>query len=71
MEIIAFHDCDSLMTAKKYEQVYFEQYKATLNSIEPMPKPKIKPNRIFGPKPIFIITKIFFTLTIIDKLENY
>ena len=42
MEIIAFHDCDSLMTAKKYEQVYFEQYKATLNSIEPMPKPKPK-----------------------------
>jgi hypothetical protein len=42
MEIIAFHDCDGLMTAKKYEQVYFEQYKATLNSIEPMPKPKPK-----------------------------
>jgi len=42
MEIIAFHDCDGLMAAKKYEQVYFEQYRATLNSIEPMPKPKPK-----------------------------
>ncbi len=42
IEIIAFHECDNLMSAKKYEQKYFEEYKATLNSIEPMPKPKDK-----------------------------
>lgn len=42
MEIIAFHECDDLMSAKKYEQTYFEKYKATLNSIEPLPKSKPK-----------------------------
>ena len=42
MQIIAFHECDDLMQAKKYEQKYFEEYKATLNSIEPLPKPKPK-----------------------------
>jgi len=42
MQIIAFHECGDLMQAKKYEQKYFEEYKATLNSIEPLPKPKPK-----------------------------
>ena len=42
MDIIAFHECDNLFHAKKYEQQYFEEYKATLNSIEPLPKPKPK-----------------------------
>jgi len=42
MQIIAFHECDDLISAKKYEQQYFEEYKATLNSIEPLPKPKPK-----------------------------
>lgn len=46
MEIIAFHDCDGLMTAKRYEQKYFEQYKATLNSIEPIPRPKPKISKV-------------------------
>ena len=41
IEIIAFHECNDLMSAKKYEQKYFEEYKATLNSIEPIPKAKI------------------------------
>ena len=42
MEIIAFHNCDDLYAAKKLEQSYFEDYKATLNSIQPLPKPKPK-----------------------------
>lgn len=42
MEIIAFHACENLMSAKKYEQQYFEEYKATLNSIEPSPNHTIK-----------------------------
>ena len=42
MQIIAFHECDDLMSAKKHEQKYFEEYNATLNSIEPLPKPKPK-----------------------------
>ena len=40
MEIIAFHNCENHYAARKLEQQYFEQYKATLNSIEPLPKPK-------------------------------
>ena len=46
IEIIAFHECDDLMSAKKYEQKYFEEYNATLNSIEPMPKPKAKISKV-------------------------
>jgi hypothetical protein len=42
MQIIAFHECDDLMSAKKHEQKYFEEYNATLNSIKPLPKPKPK-----------------------------
>ena len=42
MQIIAFHECEDIMAAKKYEQKYFEDYDATLNSIEPMPQPKSK-----------------------------
>lgn len=41
MEIIAFHDCENHYAARKLEQQYFEQYNATLNSIEPLPKPKV------------------------------
>ena len=40
MEIIAFHDCEDHYGARKLEQQYFEQYEATMNSIEPLPKPK-------------------------------
>ena len=42
MKIIAFHDCDDLFSARKQEQHYFEKYKATLNSIEPLPRTKPK-----------------------------
>jgi hypothetical protein len=41
MEIIAFRECADSYEARKIEQQYFEQYNATLNSIEPMPKPKV------------------------------
>ena len=42
MDIIAFHECDDLLSAKKIEQQYFEEFKATLNSIEPLPRHKTK-----------------------------
>ena len=42
MEIIAFHNCADSYEAHKKEQEYFEQLGATLNSIDPLPKPKIK-----------------------------
>jgi len=42
MEIIAFHNCADSYEARKKEQEYFEKLGATLNSIDPFPKPKIK-----------------------------
>lgn len=43
MEIINFFNCQDHYEARKKEQEYFVSLNATLNSIEPMPKPKIKP----------------------------
>jgi hypothetical protein len=40
MEIIAFHNCNDSHEAHKKEQEYFEMLGATLNSIDPLPKPK-------------------------------
>jgi hypothetical protein len=42
MEIIAFHNCADSYEARKKEHEYFEKLGATLNSIDPLPKPKIK-----------------------------
>ena len=41
MEIINFFKCADHYEARKKEQEYFVSLNATLNSIEPMPKPKI------------------------------
>lgn len=43
MEIINFFNCHDHYEARQKEQEYFVSLNATLNSIEPMPKPKIKP----------------------------
>jgi hypothetical protein len=43
MEIIGFSDCYDHYEARKIEQNYFETLHATLNSIEPLPKPKARP----------------------------
>ena len=51
MEIIAFHECADHYAARKIEQKYFEEYKATLNSIEPLPKPKVTPPKETRIKP--------------------
>jgi hypothetical protein len=42
MEIVTFFNCNDHYEARKKEQEYFETLHATLNSIEPMPKPKLK-----------------------------
>ena len=42
MEIIAVHNCEDHYSARMLEQEYFKEYNATLNSIEPLPPPKIK-----------------------------
>ena len=49
MEIIAFHNCEDLHSAKKQEQQYFEEYNATLNSIEPLPPRKPKKEIVIKP----------------------
>jgi hypothetical protein len=41
MEIINFFNCKDHYEARKKEQEYFISLNATLNSIEPMPKPKV------------------------------
>ena len=51
MEIIAFHECADHYAARKIEQQYFEKYNATLNSIEPLPKPKVIPPKETQIKP--------------------
>jgi len=43
MVIIGFRDCCDHYEARKIEQEYFETLHATLNSIEPLPKPKSRP----------------------------
>lgn len=50
MEIIAFHNCEDLYDAKKQEQRYFEEYKATLNSVEPLPPRKPEKEVIVKPE---------------------
>jgi hypothetical protein len=46
MEIINFFNCIDHYGARKKEQEYFVLLNATLNSIEPMPKPKNKPIKV-------------------------
>jgi len=46
MDIIGFHDCYDHYEARKIEQNYFVTLHATLNSIEPLPKPKVRPSAI-------------------------
>ena len=41
MEIVNFFECKDHYEARKKEQEYFVLFNATLNSIEPMPKPKV------------------------------
>jgi hypothetical protein len=43
MEIVNFYNCKDHYEARKKEHEYFDILHATLNSIEPMPKPKSKP----------------------------
>ena len=54
MEIINFFNCADHYAARKKEQEYFIQLNATLNSIEPFPKPKVAvetENKIVSVKP--------------------
>ena len=72
MEIIAFHNCDDLYAAKKLEQSYFEDYKATLNSIEPLPKPKPKLMKYTHPneRPHCEVCDVYFGSTNLLEIHN-
>jgi len=73
MEIINFFECHDHYEARKKEQEYFISLNATLNSIEPMPKPKpkeivIKPNVI---KETFFCEKCNIYCSSLNVLEKH
>ena len=73
MEMIAFHNCNNLYEAKKYEQQYFEDLKATLNSIEPLskPKPKIIKDIVKKEKPIIYCKLCNVTFQSLKEQETH
>jgi len=73
MEIIAFHNCDDHLSARKIEQKYFEEYNATLNSLAPLPPPKQK--TILQPKKekkiLYCNTcKVYFNSPKLQEIHN-
>jgi hypothetical protein len=46
MDMIGFQKCHNLLEAKTIEQQYYETLHATLNSIEPLPKLRLRPSLI-------------------------
>lgn len=65
MEIIAFRNCEDHYSARKCEQEYFKEYNATLNSIEPLPIPKIKKDTLYCNT-----CNIYFTTTTLHEVHN-
>ena len=51
MEILNFFNCFDHYEARQKEQEYFVSLNANLNSIQPMPKPKEKPEDVQGAQP--------------------
>jgi hypothetical protein len=72
MEIIAFHNCKDSYEAHKKEQEYFEMLGATLNSIEPLPKPKEPITKIVKEKPILYCEpcNIYFSYWKAQEIHN-
>ena len=73
MEIIAFHNCEDLYSAKKQEQQYFEEYNATLNSIEPLPPRKPKKEVVIKPqKEVFFCSscRVYFNTRKLQEEHN-
>ena len=67
MEIVSFFNCQDNYEARMKEHEYFNLLNATLNSIEPLPKPKEKMPIVSSNKTIEINNKI----SIIKKYEQY
>ena len=73
MEIIAFHNCEDLYSAKKQEQQYFEEYNAILNSIEPLPPRKPKKEVVIKPpKEVFYCNscRVYFNTRKLQEEHN-
>ena len=73
MEIIAFHNCEDHYSARMREQEYFKENNATLNSIEPLPPPKIKKGIKEKLKKVQLYCNtcnISFTTTTLHELHN-
>jgi hypothetical protein len=72
MEIIAFHNCKDSYEAHKKEQEYFEMLGATLNSIEPLPKPKEPITKIVKEKTILYCEpcNIYFSYWKAQEIHN-
>ena len=66
MNIITFFKCNHQYEARIKEQEYFILLNATLNSIEPFPKPKMKEPKIDKQ----VLDKIFFCVTCNVRLQN-
>lgn len=68
MEIIAFFKCNDHYEARIKEQEYFTSLNATLNSLEPLPKPK--PKAIEAQQLNKEIKKVYFCETCNITLQN-
>jgi hypothetical protein len=53
MEIIHFFKCENHYEARQTEQEYFKLLNATLNSVEPVPEPKIKNVKVKNKQPVY------------------
>ena len=61
MDIIAYQECNDHYEARKKEQELFILHKATLNSIEPMPRPKPPRERVNDLNPIKAAKRATYT----------
>jgi hypothetical protein len=74
MEIINFFNCADHYAARKKEQEYFISLNATLNSIEPFPKPKVyikNDNIIVSNKPTFFCDSCHIKCDSSKSFENH
>jgi len=75
MEIINFFECKDRYEARKKEQEYFISLNATLNSIEPLPKPKvIIPNdniKVYNKKEKYVCNICNFKCSDKNIFENH
>ena len=70
MEIVAFFKCNDHYEARIKEQEHFTSLNATLNSVEPLPKPKSKPIETEEQLHKTVVKKHYFCETCNITLQN-